>query len=34
MVPAIERVIRERYEKRALENSTVPYQFNIMTDSK
>jgi hypothetical protein len=34
MLLAIGRVIRERYEERARENSTMPYAFNITTDPR
>ena len=34
MLRAIGRTIRGRYEQRARENSTVPFQFNIMTDPR
>ena len=34
MLRAIGRTIRGRYEQRARETSTVPFQFNIMTDPR
>jgi hypothetical protein len=34
MLRAIGRVIRDRYEQRAWENSTAPFLFNIMIDPR
>jgi hypothetical protein len=34
MIRAIGRCIRDRYEQRARETSSVSYAFNIMTDPR